>query len=100
MIDLNLAKEIALKHINSNYQMQKKEDEISIVDDLTVEREWGWIFIYQSQRWIETRNRRYQVLGLCPIVIEKNDGSLHYLDEGINMEECIKKYENRRRLKV
>jgi hypothetical protein len=99
MIDFNLAKEIALRHIKSNYQVPNKEEEISIVDDLTVEKEWGWIFIYQSHKWIETRDRRYQILGFCPIVIEKFDGNLYYLDEGVNMEECIKKYENRRKLR-
>jgi Immunity protein 35 len=99
IIDFNDARKIALDHINANYQKPIiDEDEIAIVDDLVIEKEWGWIFIYQSKRWISNRNRSYKILGLCPIVVEKLDGNLRYLDEGNSAEECIQKYENRRGL--
>jgi hypothetical protein len=100
MINLDQARKIASEHIESNYTMEDKRDVISIVDDLIVEKEWGWIFIYQSRRWIDTRDRRYMVLGLCPIVVEKYDGGLYYLDEGTSMEECVHKYEFRRKIKI
>jgi Immunity protein 35 len=99
MIDFKKAREIAFEHIKSHYQrFTIDKDEIDIVDDMMIEKEWGWIFVYQSKRWINTRNRSYKILGFCPVVVEKIDGSLRYLDEGISAEECILKYENRRGL--
>lgn len=65
---------------------------------MTIEQNWGWIFFYQGKRWIDTKDRRYKILGLYPIVVEKNDGSLDYLNAGGNLEECISEYKERRKI--
>lgn len=95
MIVFNDAREIALEYLNNHGQ----DPRLDIVDDLTVEREWGWIFRFQSKRWIISRNRSDLLIpGFPAIAIEKIDGSTRYLDDGITAEECIQKYEARRKL--
>ena len=96
MINKETARSIAQSHITSHYQAPG--DEIIIIDDKTIERDWGWIFFYQGKNWLKTNDKRYKILGLYPIVIEKKDSSLHYLNGGKSIEECIKEYEIRRKL--
>ena len=96
MIGFSDARKIALEHLNNGQDSQE-----DIVDYMTIEREWGWIFSFQSKRWISSRNKRDKLIPGSPaIVIERLDGSLRYLDDGINKEECIQKYEARRKLEI
>lgn len=96
MINKDRARNIAMEHILA--QISVSGDEIVIMDDKTIETNWGWIFFYQGKRWIESQDRRYKILGLYPIVIEKNDGSLHFLDVAGSLEECVREYEQRRKI--
>jgi Immunity protein 35 len=96
MVDEEKAKKIAMEHISTHIHIAG--DEIVIMDDKTIEKKWGWIFFYQGKRWIDTNDRRYKILGLYPLVIEKNDGSLHYLNVGTSIEECIREYEETRKV--
>ena len=96
MIDKETAISIVMEHILINLNVPG--DKIVIMDEKTIEKNWGWIFFYQGKRWIETKDRRYKILGLYPIVIEKNDGSLHFLDVRGSLEECVREYEKRREI--
>jgi len=68
-----------------------------ILEEHTIEKEYGWIFFYDWKRWLETRSYRYKALGNVPIVVEKNDGSIHSLKMShSSMQDNIKEYEERR----
>ena len=95
MISFNDAREIALEYLNNYWQ----DPRLDIVDDLTIEKEWGWIFRFQSKRWISSRNRSDLIVpGVPAVAIERLDGSKHYLDDGKTIEECIQKYEFRKKI--
>jgi Immunity protein 35 len=96
MISFKEAREIALEYLNDG-----QDPRLDIVADLTIEKEWGWIFSFQSKRWISSRNWRDKIIPGSPsVVIERLDGSLRYLDDGMTLEECIQKYETRRKLEI
>jgi hypothetical protein len=44
------AKKIATEFINQNLENFDYEDEFVIMDDVTIEKEYGWIFSYNSKK--------------------------------------------------
>ena len=98
MVDYHIAKEIAIKHIYTEFL--DSNSEIVIIEDTVIEKEWGWIFIYQDKRWVNDRVISYIIPGIPTIVVEKKDGKVYYLDEGKTMEDCINKYIKRRKINL
>lgn len=79
MLTKEQAKEILLKRLNSPnapFRESTPNDEIVIVDDATIEKEYGWIFFYNSKIFLETGNMLYSILGNIPLVVDKIDGSI------------------------
>jgi len=56
------------------------EDEITdcrILDDLTIEGEFGWVFFYQSKVFIETGDLSRRLVGNAPFLVSRVDGRLY-----------------------
>jgi hypothetical protein len=100
MIDYHAAREIAIKHIYTEFLNPNNEDKIVITEDRVIEKEWGWIFICQDERWVKNRERSYIIIGIPTIIVDKKDGGVHYLDDGKTMEECINNYIKRRKINL
>ncbi len=93
MIDLETAKKLAVEFLQSK-NCRSNDDHLVILEEHTVEKEYGWIFFYDWKYWLETRDYRYKALGNVPIVVEKYDGSIHSLKIlHSSMQENIKEYE-------
>ena len=68
------AKQIAQEHINKHLLRMN----IIIIDEDTIEKEYGWVFFYQSKEFVETGDFSYKLAGNGPIIVEKT-GNLHQL---------------------
>jgi len=77
MIDRETAEKNARERLND--LDSDDSDEIVIIRHLTIEKEYGWIFFYDSKIHLETGDYRYSLVGGGPLLIEKSDGSFHYL---------------------
>jgi immunity protein 35 of polymorphic toxin system len=64
--------------------------EVAIVR--TIEKEYGWIFLWQSKKYIESGDLRDMFLGNCPVLITK-EGKLHLLPTSLPVEESLRRYE-------
>jgi hypothetical protein len=91
MISKKSALELAIRRINSSYYVQG--DCLVVIDEATIEKEYGWIFFYDSKKYIETNDKRYLIAGNAPILIEKSDGSIHILGTAMPVERYIEQYE-------
>ena len=67
---------------------------------MTVEKPYGWIFFYTSKEWLETGGRTGLIAGNGPVVVEREDGSLHPLTTAFDPETAIRQYEARRHGKL
>jgi immunity protein 35 of polymorphic toxin system len=54
-------------------------DRLVVVDDETIEKPYGWVFFYQSGRFLETGELGFALAGNGPVVVLRADGSLHHL---------------------
>src|SRR4051812_3066736 len=70
------------------------DDEIVILDEATIERNWGWVFFYTSKRWQETKDIRYALLGNAPIIVDKSTGKVFDTGTAYPVEHYIQAYEH------
>ncbi len=90
MIDLNRAKEIAnkkLEELGNNTQIQ-----LAIIDDEIVEFENGWLFCYQSADYVNTGNFGALISGTAPLIVDKENESVHITDTTMTEDFYIEKY--------
>jgi hypothetical protein len=57
-----------------------REDDVpdlTIIDNETIECDFGWVFLYETKKYLESGDFRDGLLGNAPIIVSKLDGSLH-----------------------
>ena len=53
------------------------EGDVAIVlDDETIEKPWGWVFFYNSRRFVETGDVLSCLGGNAPLIVERTSGRL------------------------
>lgn len=68
--------------------------ELVILEDKTLERDFGWVFFYTAKRYLETKDRKHLVPGNGPLVVEK-DGATHFLSGSAPPQQAIEEFEKR-----
>jgi hypothetical protein len=66
-----------------------------IVDDRTIEREFGWVFFYDSKEYLATGDISHAVLGNAPVIVDRR-GSVHHTGTAHPVEHYIRQYERSR----
>lgn len=98
MIDKETARNLVLEHINSRYaeNLRERTEPLVLIDEATIEQPHFWVFFYTTKRYTEIRNRRDDLLGNAPIIVEKSDGSIHMTGTALPTEHYIADYEAER----
>ena len=52
------------------------QDVAIVLDDETIERPWGWVFFYNSRRFVETADIASCLVGNAPLLVERSSGRL------------------------
>ncbi len=68
---------------------------MAILEDSTIEREWGWVFFYQSAQYLETGNPKDQLAGNAPYIVNRQTGELVATGTAWPIEKYIEDYETR-----
>jgi len=68
--------------------------ELVLIEGRTIERNFGWVFFYQSRRHLETGNIGDALAGNAPIVVTRADGRIHETGTAHNIEYYLRKFEN------
>jgi hypothetical protein len=70
--------------------------ETIVVDDsLTRDEDFGWVFFYNSNRYLQTRDSRHQLLGNAPIIVERTAGTVHVTGTAKPIDEYIDEFRAR-----
>lgn len=65
-----------------------------ILDEHTIERSWGWVFFYNSRKYVETNEFEHALLGNAPYIVNRFDGSMHVTGTARPTEHYIAEYES------
>jgi hypothetical protein len=65
---------------------------VSIRDELTIERQFGWVFFYDSTEFLETGRKGARLFGNAPIIVN-NEGKVSLTGTSLSVEEYLEAYE-------
>ena len=68
-------------------------DELVIVDDQTIEKEYGWFFVLASRRFLQSRDFRDAIAGNGPILVERDSGDVHQFPTARPLDDYVRLYE-------
>jgi Immunity protein 35 len=69
-------------------------DKVVILENNTIEKSYGWIFFYQTRKWVETRKTRDGLIGNGPILIDKNTAKIVQFGSSGSLDYWCELYEN------
>lgn len=84
--------ELNSMHKNSGYRRV-------ILDDETIAKPYGWVFFYNSERYLETQNVLDGLCGNGPVVFEAATSMITWLGTALPAEDEIRVFEKRRGLR-
>ncbi|GHU01662.1 hypothetical protein FACS1894154_11630 [Betaproteobacteria bacterium] len=70
-------------------------DRYVLIEESTIEKPYGWIFVFNSKKFLDTGNFIYALGGNGPIIVEKDTGVLHQLGTAMSLENSIKEFEEK-----
>ena len=78
-------------------ELDSNSEPMLVSRSLTSERSWGWVIHYQSKKYIETGEVRYQIAGNGPYFVNRNTGEMLYTGTALSIEKYIEEYEEQLR---
>ena len=88
------AKELVYARINAHDPHTDRSVELAIIDDETIEKEYGWVFFYQTKEYLKTGNIIDALAGNAPYIVNKYTGELIETGTANPVEEYIAEYES------
>lgn len=96
MIDYENAEKIAKNYVSSMQGATEAAD-LVLVGEETLTEGFGWVFFYNSAKWLETGDIRYAIAGNAPFIVDANDGSVSEMGTAEPIEVYIDEYRENRR---
>jgi Immunity protein 35 len=88
MLSKEEAIDIATQYIKAN----STKYELVLLIEETKEFESGWVFFYQSRKFIESRDYRDMLGGNAPVIVNKFDGGIYVTGTSYSIEKYINDY--------
>ena len=73
-------------------EIENDSNDCVILDEHTIEAEFGWMFFYTSKEFFETGDIRHSLYGNAPIIVNKFDRTVHETGTGNRPEYYVQKY--------
>jgi hypothetical protein len=69
----------ALKLVSEGLQQKSPPNDPWIVLEAdTIERPFGWVFFYNTKRFIETGVFKYRLAGNGPVIVDRESGAVRF----------------------
>jgi len=69
-----------------------RDDEPSIADDATREENFGWVFFYNTKRFLESGDMQWALGGNAPLIVDRRTGELHVTGTAHPIEHYIEEF--------
>ena len=66
--------------------------ELVILDEQTIETDFGWVFFWTSKEYHETGDFLYAIAGNAPLIVDRRDGSVHATSTADPVEKIVADY--------
>jgi Immunity protein 35 len=93
-----LRKSEALELVSKNLEEKSSEAvQFVVQEESTIEKPWGWIFFYQSKKYLETGIFTHRLAGNGPVFVNKETGEMHFFGGVPSLDVILADYEKRLR---
>jgi Immunity protein 35 len=91
-----LRKSEALELVSRNLEEKSSEAVQYVVEEeATIEKPWGWIFFYQSKKYLETGIFMHRLAGNGPVFVNKETGEMNFFGGVPSLDVILADYEKR-----
>lgn len=94
-----LTKEAARKKIevkiNEPDPYWPDKPKLLVDDEQTIEKEWGWVFFYNTSEYIKFGDIDEELVGNAPYIVNKNTGEIIETGTAYDIEHYIEEYESK-----
>lgn len=73
--------------------LPKCSAEIVVIDRLTIERPWGWVFFYNTRAFVETGELVHALVGNAPIFVERETGRVSTAGTACPLDVYLERFE-------
>jgi hypothetical protein len=87
------ARALVYQRVNEPDPYWPERPEISILDDETIEKSWGWVFFYQSSEFLKTGDTSVALAGNAPYIVHNRSGELVETGTAYPIEYYIEQFE-------
>ena len=95
MLTEDEAKQLIYSRINAEDPHEVTKVELAIIDDETIETEYGWVFFYQTRDYLKTGDFADTLVGNAPYIVNKYTGEVIETGTAYPIEDYIAEYEKR-----
>jgi hypothetical protein len=96
MINISKARSLVEGELSKMSHDRPPESKRVIVNVLPIEGDLGWIFFYNTKAFAETQDPMYELAGNAPIIVDREDGSLHVTGTGRSFEEYVEEFRKKK----
>jgi Immunity protein 35 len=94
--DKILSKPEALELVSQKLETMTTPDEpFVVVDSHTIEKPYGWVFFYNTTRFVETGFLQHTLAGNGPVIVNKYDGTVRFFGSGRPTGDWVAEYERK-----
>ncbi len=68
------------------------EDSLVIDEEATIDTDFGWIFFYNSKKFLETKDFQNRVAGNGPIFVNRRDATIKFCGSGTPLDVLLSEY--------
>lgn len=94
MLNKKTAKEKIESIINKPDPYWQDKPRLVVLDEQTIDKEWGWVFFYNTSEYSESGKSDDDLLGNAPYIVNKNTGEIIETGTAYNIEHYIREYES------
>ena len=88
---MTITKEKAI--IIASERIYRSDLDLVLILDETIEKLYGWVLFYTSEKWLITGDMAYAIAGNAPFLVEKKTGDVVTFGTAHSTEFYIEEYE-------
>jgi hypothetical protein len=87
--------DIAVSHLK--HMSTRSGIELQLMDKETLEKDFGWVFCYDSQAYISSGDLSQALAGNAPFIVDECDGTIHETGTAEPLEYYLERYRDQKR---
>ncbi|GAA3674877.1 hypothetical protein GCM10022224_043990 [Nonomuraea antimicrobica] len=93
MITRAEAERVVRDYVAREFAPEEGEEEFAVNDEATMERPYGWFFVYTTATYLVTRDPQNGVAGAGPLLVLREDGRIIDFPSYHTQESAAEEYE-------